>query len=281
MIRSLGSRARGLSRRDLDITAPAAVNNAIAHFRPRVVINCAGWTDVESAESDPVSCFRVNAEAVASLAAACRDRGCLLVQVSSDYVFGADHRRASPYTEDDPVGPLNAYGRSKVAAEDAARGCPDHLVIRTSGLHTARGSHRRTANFLDTMLSIAASGRRIRVVRDQYCSPSHVPDVARGILALIDVGARGTFHVVNGGVASWADVAEELFARCGMAVEVERIESQEYGSAVERPAWSVLNARKLEKAAQIRLPDWRQGVADYVSSRRSTFMERIPCGLYS
>ena len=250
----------------------------IAAVRPRVLINCAAWTAVEGAQQEPEACWLANATAVGWLADACRKVGALLVQVSTDYVFGVDRTRQTPYREDDRTGPLNTYGMSKCAGEEAARRHEDHLIIRTCGLYSkAELGPVRGRNFLDTMLVLADSRREVSVVNDQHCTPSYVPHVAAGILALMARGERGTFHVTNGGATTWHAVAETLFSLAGRSVSVRPIPSQDYPSAVERPTYSVLDTGKFLDAAKINLPHWTQGVADYVCS----IPERTLCGLSS
>ena len=264
----MGSDALTLPRAALDITDKAAVRDFMRRERPRAVINCAAWTAVDAAESQVEACFAVNARAVESLAEACDEVGSLLVQVSTDYVFGADYARATPYREDDPTGPLNTYGNSKLAGEVAARQCDRHIIARTCGLYSA-GSHGpvRGRNFLDTMLVLAASRPEVSVVTDQICTPSYVPHVARGILALLEAGATETFHVTNGGWTSWHGLASELFKQAGLSTAVRSITSRDYPSAVERPRYSVLATEKLVKTTNIRLSDWQEGVADYLRFR--------------
>ncbi|MFM8633833.1 MAG: SDR family oxidoreductase, partial [Planctomycetia bacterium] len=158
LCRQLGPAAVPLPRAVLDITSPSAVRSVIESLEPAVVINCAAWTAVDRAEQEPDACFLANAKAVGWLADACRSVDALLVQVSTDYVFGADRDRRTPYREDDATGPLSTYGNSKVAGEDAARTHENHLIVRTCGLYSA-GDHGpvRGRNFLDTMLVLAES----------------------------------------------------------------------------------------------------------------------------
>ena len=187
------------------------------------------------------------------------------MQVSTDYVFGRDEQRTRPYLEDDAPAPLSVYGASKLAGEQAARGCPRHLVVRTCGLYSAAANGPvRGRNFLDTMLSLAATRRDVRVVADQICTPSYVPHVALGILQLLAVHAEGTFHVTNAGETSWFGLASELFRQAGLPMEVVAIASHEYPSPVARPQYSVLDTGRFSAATGSRLPDWTEGVRDYL-----------------
>lgn len=266
LVRSLGARAVPLPRSSLDVTDAAAVREVVGSLRPRAVINCAAWTAVDRAETEAVACRAANETAVAALADACRATGAMLVQVSTDYVFGADTARRTPYVEDDAVGPLGVYAASKWAGEEAARTWHRHQVVRTCGLYSA-GSNGpvRGRCFADTMLVLARDRDEVRVVADQSCTPSYVPHVAAAILALLENGTPGTFHVTNAGDTTWHAFAEALFRRAGLAVNVVPIASQEYPSPVARPAYSVLDTSKLARLG-IRLPDWREGIAEYLAA---------------
>jgi len=267
LVRLLGSSAVPLSRADLDLHDPDAVHATISQLTPAAVINCAAWTAVDAAERDPDGCFAVNATAVGHLARACAATGSRFVQVSTDYVFGHDEQRSRPYLEDDPPAPLSVYGASKLAGEQAARGCPRHLVVRTCGLYSAAANGPvRGRNFLDTMLSLAATRRDVRVVADQICTPSYVPHVALGILRLLAAHAEGTFHVTNAGETSWFGLASELFRQAGLPMEVVAIASHEYPSPVARPRYSVLDTGRFTAITGTRLPAWTEGVRDYLQA---------------
>jgi dTDP-4-dehydrorhamnose reductase len=267
LVRLLGSSAVPLSRADLDLRDRLAIRDTISRLNPAAVINCAAWTAVDAAEQHADDCFAVNATAVGHLAEACAATGSRLVQVSTDYVFGHDEQRSRPYLEDDPPAPLSVYGASKLAGEQAARSCPRHLVVRTCGLYSAAANGPvRGRNFLDTMLSLAATRRDVRVVADQICTPSYVPHVALGILRLLTVDAQGTFHVTNAGETSWFGLASELFRQAGLPIEVAAIASHEYPSPVARPRYSVLDTTRFAAATGTRLPPWTEGVRDYLQA---------------
>ena len=230
------------------------------------MINCAAWTAVDKAETEPAACRAANVHAVAALADACRDVDALFVQISSDYVFGADAARKSPYGEGDATGPLGEYGASKLAGEVAARGWERHQVVRTCGLYSAGESGPvRGRNFADTMLVLARDRPEVRVVADQFCTPRYVPHVAAAIVALLEDGTPGTYHATNAGGTCWHEFATELFQQAGLPTVVTAITSQEYPSPVARPPYSILDTAKLAGRG-ITLPDWRQGIADYLAA---------------
>lgn len=265
LVHLLGEAAVPLSRAELDLGNPEAIRATVASLAPDAVINCAAWTAVDAAERDAAGCFAVNATAVGHLAEACAASGSRLVQVSTDYVFGGDERRSRPYLEDDPPAPRSVYAASKLAGEQAARACPRHLVVRTCGLYSAaEAGPVRGRNFLDTMLSLAATQPTLRVVADQVCTPSYVPHVAGGILQLLAANAQGVFHVTNAGETSWFGLAAELFRQAGLPVDVVAIASCDYPSPVERPRYSVLETGRFAAATGTALPHWTEGVTAYL-----------------
>lgn len=265
--RQLGVAATPVPRAALDIADRDAVMATLRAMRPRVLINSAAWTAVDNAERDLEGCLRVNATAVGHLADACEEIGCTLVQISTDYVFGADDSRTRPYREDDGVGPVNAYGATKAAGEVAARRSSRHIIARTCGLYGPGACGPvRGRNFPDTMLTLAKNQKRLRVVDDQRCTPSHVEDVARAVVSLIVKGVDGTFHVTNSGSASWHELATELFRLAGCDVDVEPITTAEYPLPARRPRYSVLDTGKTADAIGFQLPDWKAALARYVAA---------------
>lgn len=263
--RQAGSDAIPLFREVLDLTKPDMFPMVLDRFSPDILINCAAWTAVDLAEKEREACFTSNALSVSALAGACRERGILLVQVSTDYVFGGDSARRIPYFEDDARSPVNFYGSSKMAGEDLAREC-EHLVVRTCGLYSAGESGPvRGRNFADTMLVVSEDRPSLRVVNDQFCTPSYVPHVAKCILEMCSFKMRGVWHVVNSGFTTWHGFAEELLRLARPGVTVEPIPTSLYPTPAPRPHYSVLSTGKLAGAG-LALPDWRIGVGEYLSS---------------
>lgn len=260
------------------------VRAVVEKLRPAVVINCAAWTAVDAAESHPDACRRVNTDAVAELAAACNTMNAMLIQVSTDYVFGADATRRSPYAETDTPGPLNAYGASKLAGEQAAATASKHLIVRTCGLYSVGAAGPvRGRNFADTMLALATERDELRIVIDQHCTPSFVPHVAEGILGLLARRATGLFHVVNSGSTTWHDFAKELFHVAGRTMTLHAIPSSDYPTPARRPGYSVLDTHKLSASAGDALPPWQVGIQEYVRAMKPTFAasERTRCAQFS
>ena len=248
-----------LDRAKLDLAVPEQIVSAVRSVRPDVIVNAAAYTAVDRAESEPDAAFAVNARAVAVLAGEARRAGAMLVHYSTDYVF--DGSKGAPYVEDDPPNPLNVYGRSKLAGEEAVRatGGP-HLILRTSWVYAARGR-----NFLLTMRRLLREEGTVRVVSDQIGAPTSAGALAEATAALLRQCSRAslsaTYHVTAGGSTSWHGFASEI-ARLEQAsaphpLRVVPIASSEYPTPAQRPKNSRLSNEKLLRAFGIKLPPWQ------------------------
>jgi len=245
LLASRGEEVTGLVRSDLDITDTAAVLAGLQAAKPDVVVNCAAWTAVDDAESHEDAALAVNGHAVARLAAACADLGAALVQVSTDYVF--DGLASSPYAESAVPAPRTAYGRTKLAGEQAVLAAlPDAgYVVRTAWLYGAHGP-----NFVHTMIRLARSGACPAVVDDQRGQPTWSADVARQIHALITGQApAGVYHATSSGETTWFGLGTEVFALFNVAEPPGQeaaspapvpTTSAAYQRPAPRPAYSVL-----------------------------------------
>ena len=257
-----------LTRADFDLAQPSQIQQVLTALKPDIVVNCAAYNFVDKAETEPEVAFAVNTFAVRSLAQICQTIGAFLVQFSTDYVFGLDASRTTPWSETDHPGPVSVYGLSKLAGEDAIRmTCERHLIIRTCGLYGVWGSGGKGGNFVQTMLRIAAQGKPIRVVGDQRCTPSFTADVADATVALIQAGVIGTVNVTNAGDCSWFEFASHIFATAGVAVEPTAITTKEFGAPAKRPPYSVLALDRLEQLTGKRPRPWRDAVAAYLRER--------------
>jgi dTDP-4-dehydrorhamnose reductase len=247
-----------------DILRRRETEEWIADHRPDLVIHCAAYTAVDKAEEEPAAAFALNRDGTAAVVAGANLCGAPVVYISSDYVF--DGRKGTPYTEDDPPAPQGVYAASKFAGEEVVRGLTaDHLVVRTAWIF---GPGR--PNFVLAMARRAEAGTPVRVVDDQTGSPTYTPHLARGIRRLWKAGARGTFHVVNSGRASWFDLTRETYRLAGADPRLVSTQSTaELGRPAPRPAFSVLDNGRYSRATGATLPDWREGLADYFSLRDS------------
>lgn len=250
-----------LERADLDITDRTAVAETVVTSRASVVVNAAAYTKVDAAEADPEGARKVNVEGTKNLADACEGVGALFVYPSTDYVF--DGRKRSPYLEDDPVGPLSVYGKTKLDGERAASFCRNHLIVRTSWIF---GDGQ---NFIKAIVKAGRSSPVLDVVDDQWGLPTYAADLAVAILALIDKGVRGVFHLAGGGEpANWAGLAQTALRAAGLATEVRPVSTPEYysgksGPIGPRPAYSVLDCSKAASLG-VSLRAWPKAVAQYV-----------------
>lgn len=248
-----------LDRDGLDITDSAAVDAVVGSFRPHWIVNAAAYTAVDQAESDPDGAFAINRDGPANLARAAKSAGARMVQVSTDYVFGGDLAR--PYRPDDVTGPVNVYGRSKLAGETAVREIlgEEALVLRTSWVYAGHGR-----NFLLTMLRLLRERSELRVVEDQVGTPTSAVSLAGAVLAAVAGGIVGTHHWTDAGVASWYDFAlaiREDGERAGLATSrcrVVPIPTVEYPTPARRPACSLLDKTALRSACGVTGRHWRE-----------------------
>ena len=251
------------TRAELDLSDLERVREAVRTIKPQLIVNPAAYTAVDRAETEPELAFRINAEAPAVLAREARALGAALVHYSTDYVF--DGTKDAPYVEDDTPAPLNVYGRSKLAGEQAiaAAGIP-HLILRTSWVYGLRGK-----NFLLTMLKLARERGQVRVVADQFGAPTWsrtVAEISAQMLAqAVSSGPAwwneytGTWHLASGGQTSWHGFATAIMEAAGIDCDVQPISTSEYPTAAQRPLNSVLCCDKLA-AFFPGIPDWREGL---------------------
>jgi dTDP-4-dehydrorhamnose reductase len=253
-LRERGEDVAGLGRRDLDITDEAAVGAAVRDHKPDVVVNCAAWTAVDDAESHEEAAFAVNGRGAAHVSAACAASGSRLVHMSTDYVFSGDTRE--PYAEDAAVGPRTAYGRTKLAGEQAVlRLLPlTGYVVRTAWLYGAHG-----ANFVRTMMRIERERPAVDVVNDQCGQPTWTADVAWQVIELAGSAApAGIYHATSSGEATWFELAREVFRLLGAdPARVRATTSGAFPRPAARPAYSVLGHNAWASAGLAPIDDWR------------------------
>jgi dTDP-4-dehydrorhamnose reductase len=241
---------------ELDVADLEALRDALAAARLDCVLNAAGYTAVDTAESDAEAAFAGNAVGPRHLALVTAERGIPLVHLSSDYVF--DGRAARPYHEFDATNPISVYGRSKLAGEIEVRTFnPRHWIVRSAWLYSAVGK-----NFALTMRGLASRGE-VRVVADQFGSPTYVPHLAAAIEKLVDRAAYGTYHLVNAGIASWYELACAIFRELGLKVEVRPIPTSAYPTPATRPRFSALAS---VQQPRIVLPAWEEGVKEWAGA---------------
>lgn len=252
-----------VDRNEMDLSNLDQVRAVIRRVQPKLIVNPAAYTAVDKAESEPELAFRINAEAPRVMAEEAKALGAALVHYSTDYVF--DGSQATPRVEDDPLGPLNVYGASKLAGEQAiaAAGIP-HLIFRTSWVYGMRGK-----NFLLTMLRLAKERDELRVVADQHGAPTWsrtIADTTALVLSQAHAGGRewwvqnsGIYHLSAQGQTTWHEFTEAIIAEAGLACKVLPITSAEYPTPARRPQYSVMSSERL-MARFCRLPDWKEAL---------------------
>lgn len=240
----------------LDITNPVAVMNFVQEIKPEIIINCAAHTAVDLCESDQERAYRVNALGPKNLAVAADALEAKLIHVSTDYVF--DGEGSTPYTEDSATGPKSVYGTTKLAGEEFVKSlCENYNIIRTAWLY---GEGK---NFVKTMLALAERNSEIRVVNDQYGTPTSALELAGAIAFLIDTDGSGIYHGVCEGIATWYDFALEIFRLAGKEVTVKPITTEEYPTPAKRPKYSVMENKRLKEAGHT-LKFWKDALREYM-----------------
>lgn len=263
-----------LDREQADLSHPETVRKAVEALKPDVVINAAAYTAVDEAESEPELARIINADAPAAMAEACARTGAWLVHYSTDYVF--DGTATEPYTEDAGVSPVNVYGRTKLAGEQAVRDAHDrHLILRTGWVYSNHGR-----NFLNTMLRLASERDELNVVSDQVGAPTYAGSIAEATDRVLRVLATrsgnreqaGVYHMTCAGRTSWYDFARRIFELRGRSgdVRVNEIPTSEYPTAAARPLFSVLSNEKLEQVFGVRLESWDDALRKCLSERRTS-----------
>ena len=244
---------------ELDITDSNAVMTFVTDNNISVIVNCAAYTNVDKAEDDEQTAELINATAVKNLAQAAKNNNATLFHISTDYVFGTDGN--TPRTEEMPVNPLGAYGRTKLKGEQAIAevGCKA-LIFRTAWLYSEFGN-----NFLKTMLRLTAERSEINVVFDQVGTPTYAADLAVLIFSIIEYGIyegnEGIYHFSNEGVCSWYDFAREIAVAAGNAnCQINPCLSSEFPSKVHRPPYSVLDKSKVKRVFGVDIPHWRDSM---------------------
>lgn len=238
----------------------AALGELAETFRPDAIVHLAAWTDVDRCEADPERALRSNAEACRQASTVARARSAQLVAVSTDYVF--DGRATRPYVEDDPVGPISVYGRSKLAGERLVRETWDrHLILRSAWLYGEGGR-----NFVDTIRERLERGESSSVVNDQRGSPTWTVDLADAMVRLLGAAATGTFHVVNSGDCTWYELACAIAQRLGVETAIEPTTTAAIARPAPRPAYSVLDCSKYERTCGACMPQWRDALQRYLST---------------
>lgn len=247
-----------LSRAECDIANDEHLRRAFEH-KPTLVLNCAAHTKVDLCESEPEKANAINGYAVGKLAALCKEHGTCLVHVSTDFVFDGSKRK--PYLPEDPVNPMQAYGRSKLLGEtELQKHAPDRwLIVRTAWVYGRHG-----ANFPRTMITAARAGKPLSVVADQFGSPTYTVDLAEAIIDLLDAGAAGIWHVTNAGETNWHEFAKAALEAFDIQADVKPLTSAQWSeirpNTAARPGYSVLDGTRLSQKIGRPMRHWRDAL---------------------
>ena len=245
-----------VTRGEFNIADTGSVNNFFRLSSPSYCVNCAAYTAVDKAESEPDEAFLINGKAPGILAAACAAHNTRLIHISTDYVF--DGTATSPYTDQSPTNPVSIYGKSKLAGENnAVKENPDSVIIRTAWVYSSFGK-----NFVKTMLRLMSERPEIGVVNDQVGSPTYAGDLADAILKIISSGdwEPGIYHYTNRGIISWFDFAMAIKELSHSSCTVKPITTAQFPTPASRPAYSVLDGAKISATYHVPLIDWKESL---------------------
>ncbi|MBQ1545885.1 MAG: dTDP-4-dehydrorhamnose reductase [Clostridia bacterium] len=263
-LRAQGVAILAADRKELDLTDAESVKAYVDAYRPDAVIHCAAYTAVDAAETERTACELVNASATRTLAEICGKLGIKLVYISTDYVF--DGSGTEPHETDETPAPLNVYGRTKLAGEEAVRElCPKHFIVRTSWVFGAHGN-----SFVKTILRLAETKDEIKVVDDQIGSPTYTKDLAPLLGKMIKTRKYGTYHATNEGVCSFCEFAREIVKEAGKDLTVLPTTTEEYGAKADRPRNSRLSKKSLDEAGFDRLPPWKDALHRFLEETQAT-----------
>lgn len=248
---------------ELNICNGVEVERYISDNKIDTIINCAAYTDVEGAEDNQDMAYAINSTAIAEMAEVCKRLNVKLIHISTDYVFGGDTMRRTPYTEGDATAPINVYGASKEQGEVAVVK-HDGIVIRTSWLYAPWGK-----NFVLTMLRLGKERDEISVVNDQRGTPTSALGLARALVTMVESGAlenmHGIYHYSDGGKCTWHDFACEIIREAGLACRVEPCTTAERNMRAARPAYSVLNTERIVAIEGIEIAPWQERLREVIS----------------
>lgn len=258
---------------ELDITNPAAVDDMVGHVIPDVVINCAAYTNVDACETDRELAWKVNVEGPRNLAVSIQKHGGKIIHISTDYIFDGKKKVPEPYTEEDPPCPLSYYGKTKLEGENAVRDAMDsHMILRTAWMYGLQGR-----NFLKTMLRLALKHpqKEIKVVNDQFGSPTCSYRLALQIDKLVEVNGQGTYHATSEGYCTWYELACYFLDKIGVPHTLVPCTTEEYPTPAARPRNSILENRHLKNDGMNLMPHWKSDLDQFVSLFAEQLMREI------
>ena len=253
---------------DLDLSNASAVFRFVGEAGPNLIINCAAYNRVDEAEEKQEAAFAANTFGPRNLALAAKACDATLVHFSTDYVFDGPGR--TPYVESDRPCPGSVYGISKLSGELMVQATWEkHFVFRVCGLYGYAGSRDKGSNFVETMIGLGRQGKPLKVVDDQFLTPTSTVDVVEAVLPVIRSTKYGLYHLTAEGSCSWYEFARAIFEEAGLSVDLSPVPSEHYKTAAPRPRYSVLDNRAYRAAGFEKLPHWREGLRRYIQGRTS------------
>ncbi len=254
-----GIEAVGVDIEEMDITDPVSVDRVIKETAPDAVIHCAAYTAVDAAEENEELCRKVNADGPQNIANVCKELDIKMIQISTDYVFGGEGTHF--WKPEDACEPQSVYGRTKYQGELAVRNTLEkYFIVRIAWVFGVNGK-----NFVKTMLNLAKTHDTIRVVNDQFGSPTYTYDLARLLADMVVTDKYGVYHATNEGICSWYEFACAIFQEAGISVNVVPVTTAEYAAKAKRPANSRMDNNKLTENGFEKLPAWQDALARYVA----------------
>jgi dTDP-4-dehydrorhamnose reductase len=264
-----GDSVARLTHAEIEVSSEDSVNSVLTEVKPDFVVNTVAMHHVERCEADPASSFNVNGIGARNIAQWTNENGAALAYISTDYVFGGES--TSPYVESDLPAPLNVYGITKLSGEQfTVNGNPRHFVLRVSGIYGLQPCRAKGGvNFVELMLKLSKEREELRVVDDEYVSPTPTAQIAEQVVRLSRTDAYGLYHATTEGSCSWYQFAAEIFALTDVKIRLEKARPGEFPAKVPRPRYSVLENAALKAKSLNTFTDWRQGLQNYLAARVS------------
>lgn len=265
--RDHGDEVVGLTHADLELASAASTEAALAACLPALIVNTAAMHHVDKCEADPVAAFSANAIGARNVAEWAKKADAAVAYISTDYVF--DGSKKSPYLETDAPAPLNSYGITKLAGEHFTTSIsPKHFVLRVSAIYGHQPCRAKGGlNFVELMLKLSRERDKLRVVDDEFVTPTPTTQIAAQLVALTHSNHYGLYHGTAEGSCSWYEFAREIFRATGTTIRLEKADPGEFPTKVPRPKYSVLENHRLKAANLNVFTDWREGLAAYLNAR--------------
>lgn len=253
---------------ELDITKFDKIEKYISSNSPDLIINTAAFHQLDECEKDPQKSFLLNSSAVKNLAEICQKKDISLVHISTDYVFGLDDKRRTPYREEVSPGPINIYGASKLAGEYSIRYLlKKYFIIRPAALFGVTIAKGKGENFVETMLKLAKEKGEVKVKNDEFTTPTYTKELAENIAILIKTNNYGIYHMTSQGECSWYEFAKKVFELTSIKINCSPVSSKEFPTIAKRPSYSVLENRHLKEIGLDKLSHWSVALEKYLKEK--------------